>query len=225
MRRRAERIDKDQTRVAATDAVRCGGPPDYEKASKQHATDGKDIRRATDTDLFASQRKLGEDPAGFAERAGAGPRRSGLHACAGYNRRDQLDLIGAWLAALSRGEFPVLLRRCHRLRSLTRSAPASSLPDNHCATTTGRLLEGVRSRLACPRPVIVDAYASVTCAATSNVMAAQSRRRRARENRRASVGLGGDVLRELRARAVPSVAMVALELGLCDVRYRSFPFG
>jgi hypothetical protein len=49
---------------------RCGGPPDYEKASKQHATDGKDIRRATDTDLFASQRKLGEDPAGFAERAG-----------------------------------------------------------------------------------------------------------------------------------------------------------
>ena len=77
------------------------GPPDYEKASKQHATDGKDIRRATDTDLFASQRKLGEDPAGFAERAGAGPRRSGLHACAGYNRRDQLDLIGASLAALS----------------------------------------------------------------------------------------------------------------------------
>ena len=68
MRRRAERIDKDQTRVAATDAVRCGGPSDYEKASKQHATDGKDIRRATDTDLFASQRKLGEDPAGFAER-------------------------------------------------------------------------------------------------------------------------------------------------------------
>src|SRR6476660_4834504 len=101
MRRRVERIDKDQTRVAATDAVRCGGPPDYEKASKQHATDGKDIRRATDTDLFASQRKLGEDPAGFAERAGAGPRRSGLHACAGYNRRDQLDLIGASLAALS----------------------------------------------------------------------------------------------------------------------------
>ena len=31
------------------------GPPDYEKASKQHATDGKDIRRATDTDFFASQ--------------------------------------------------------------------------------------------------------------------------------------------------------------------------
>jgi len=162
MRRRAERIDKDQTRVAATDAVRCGGPPDYEKASKQHATDGKDIRRATDTDLFASQRKLGEDPAGFAERAGAGPRRSGLHACAGYNRRDQLDLIGAWLAALSCGELRALLRRCHRLRSLTRSAPDSSLPDNHRATTTGRLLEGVRSRLAGPRPVIFDPYASVT---------------------------------------------------------------
>ena len=35
-------------------------------------------------------------------------------------------------------------------------------------------MEGVRSRLACPRPVIVDPYASVTCAATSNAMAAQS---------------------------------------------------
>jgi hypothetical protein len=36
------------------------------------------------------------------------------------------------------------------------------LPDKHRATTTGRLLEGVRSRLAGPRPVIFDPYASVT---------------------------------------------------------------
>ena len=125
------------------------------------------------TDARAKRRQA-ELLAQYGGRDKALARRSGLYACAECNRRDQLDLIGVWLAALSRGEFLALLRRCHRLRSLTRSAPASSLPENHCATTTGRLLEGVRSRLACPRPVIVDPYASVTCAATSNAMAAQS---------------------------------------------------
>jgi len=174
------------------------GPPDYEKASKQHATDGKDIRRATDTDFFASQPSSARIQRALRNGRALAPRRSGLHACVGYNRRDQLDLIGAWLAALSCGELRALLRRCHRLRSLARSA-GPRLP---CLTI-----------IAPTQPDVCWRGSAHVLRVRARSLSTPMRRSRVRQHRtpwrrRADiVGLekparerrvGGDVLRELR---------------------------